>query len=287
MAISVPSILLALLSALSYGLAAVLQQRGTLQTQPGEGVFRFVVDILRRPVWLLGTFLQIAGLLFQVAALNKGSLAVVQSLIALSLVFALPFGMLLTNQRVGRRTITGASTTVLGIVAFILIGQPQSTLDESPLLTLLAAGLVSIVLMTFLTWQGRQRQGAVTAALFSTAAGLAFALGAAVLKGSTMLVGDDIQWVLAIPTGLVLILVEIAGLILGQSALKTGFLAPAMAGSNATMLIGSILLGFIVFQESIAQELHLVILAIIGLALATFGVVLLAHPEVQPLPPPT
>ncbi len=285
MAISIPAILLALLSALSYGLAAVLQQRGTLQTRPGEGVLRFVVDIFKQPIWLLGTLLQVAGLLFQVAALNKGSLAVVQSLIALSLVFALPFGMLLTNQRVGRRTIIGAATTVMGIVAFILIGQPQSTLEESPLLTLLSAGLVAIVLMIFLTWQGRQRQGAATAALFSTAAGLAFALGAAVLKGSTMLIGDDVQWALAIPTGAVLILAEVAGLVLAQSALKTGFLAPAMAGSNATMLIGSVLLGFIVFQESIASELHLLVMAIIGLALAAFGVVMLAHPDDLPPPP--
>jgi inner membrane protein involved in colicin E2 resistance len=64
--------------------------------------------------------------------------------------------------------------------------------------------------------------------------------------------------------------------------LKTGYLAPAMAGSNATTLIGSVLLGFIVFQESITSELHLVTLALVGLALATFGVVVLAHPETQP-----
>ncbi len=285
MGVSVPAVLLALLSALSYGLAAVLQQRGTLQTPSGENVIKFVLDIFKKPIWLLGTLLQVVGLGLQVAALNNGSLAVVQSLIALSLVFALPFGVLLTNQRIGRRTIIGALATVLGIVAFVMIGQPQSTIDESPLVTLLIAGLVSIVLMVFLTWQGRQRSGATTAALFSTAAGLGFALGAAVLKGSTMLVGDDIQWVMLIPTVVVLIMAEISALILGQSALKTGFLAPAMAGSNATMLIGSVLLGFIVFQESISGEMHVLGFAIIGLLLATFGVVLLAHPDVQPGPP--
>jgi drug/metabolite transporter (DMT)-like permease len=273
---------LALSSALFYGLGTVLQQRGTLQTQAGERDPRFLIEMLRKPAWLLGIGGQIIGILLQAAALKTGSLVVVQSLVALSLVFALPFGARLTNQYIGRRTLLGASATILGIMAFVLIGQPQSTLDESPVLTILVAGLIAIVLMIFLAVQGRRRRGAVTAAFFSTAAGLSFALGAAVLKALTMLVGDDIPLPLLVPTAIVLIISTIGGMVLAQSALKTGFLAPAMAGSNATTLIGSVLLGFIVFQESITSELHLVTLALVGLALATFGVVVLAHPETQP-----
>jgi drug/metabolite transporter (DMT)-like permease len=273
---------LALSSALFYGLGTVLQQRGTLQTQAGERDPRFLIEMLRKPAWLLGIVGQIIGILLQAAALKTGSLVIVQSLVALSLVFALPFGARLTNQYIGRRTLLGASATILGIMAFVLIGQPQSTLDESPVLTILVTGLVAIVLMIFLAVQGRRRRGAVTAAFYSTAAGLSFALGAAVLKALTMLVGDDIPLALLVPTAIVLVISTIGGMVLAQSALKTGYLAPAMAGSNATTLIGSVLLGFIVFQESITSELHLVTLALVGLALATFGVVVLAHPETQP-----
>jgi drug/metabolite transporter (DMT)-like permease len=214
--------------------------------------------------------------------LSTGSLAVVQSLVALSLVFALPFGVRLTNQYIGRRTLVGAGVTIMGILAFVLIGQPQSTLDESPVLTIMVTGLIAISVMVFLAFQGRRHRGAVTATFFSTAAGLSFALGAAVLKALTMLIGDKIPLLLLVPTAIVLIISTIGGLVLSQSALKTGYLAPAMAGSNATTLIGSVLLGFIVFQESITSELHLVTLAMVGLGLATLGVVMLAHPETQP-----
>ena len=44
----------------------------------------------------------------QATALERGSLALVQSICALSLVFALPLGPRLTGQQVGRRSIVGA-----------------------------------------------------------------------------------------------------------------------------------------------------------------------------------
>ena len=58
-------------------------------------------------------------------ALDRASLVVVQSLTALSLVIALPLGALLTNQHIGRREVTGASLTLVGIVFFVSAGQPQ------------------------------------------------------------------------------------------------------------------------------------------------------------------
>lgn len=279
--------ILAILSAFIYGLGTVLQQRGTLETQAGERDLRFLLQMLRKPAWLLGTLMQVGGWALQVAALSKGSLAVVQSLISLSLVFALPFGARLTNQYIGRRTIIGAAASLLGILAFVLIGQPQSTLEESPVLSLLISGVIAIGLMIFLTWQGARNHGAVTAAFFATGAGLSFALGAAVMKGLTMLVGTDPPLLLVIPTGVIVLVASLGSVILMQSALKTGFLAPSIAGSNATTLIGSVLLSFIVFQESISSELHLIVFALLGLALATIGVVLLAHPETRPQPAPS
>ena len=78
--------LLALLAALSFALGSVLQQKGTLQTSAAEGDPRFLAEILRKPVWLIGGILQISGWVLQAAALEGGSLVVVQSLCALSLV---------------------------------------------------------------------------------------------------------------------------------------------------------------------------------------------------------
>ena len=65
---------------------------------------------------------------------------------------------------------------------------------------------------------------------------------------------------------------------LQQSALKTSFLAPAMAASNATTLVISVLLGVAVFDETLSNGGGRMAPALIGLALAVVGVMMLARP---------
>src|ERR1700710_1973499 len=84
---------LAVVAALAFAFGTVLQQRGTLDTKAAEGDPRFLSEVIRKPVWLLGAALQAVGWVVQAVALDKGSLIVVQSLCALSLVFALPIGV--------------------------------------------------------------------------------------------------------------------------------------------------------------------------------------------------
>jgi glucose uptake protein GlcU len=78
-----------------------------------------------------------------------------------------------------------------------------------------------------------------------------------------------------------LILSALAGFALQQSALKTGFLAPAMAASNASTLATSVLLGITLFQETISNGQGRITPAFFALALAILGVVMLASPEVR------
>jgi hypothetical protein len=88
---------LALLAAFALGLGPILQQKDTLESPAGENDPRFLAHILRRPVWLAGVGCIVVGWVLQAVALDKGSLIAVQSLIALSLVIALPL--------TGRKTI--------------------------------------------------------------------------------------------------------------------------------------------------------------------------------------
>ena len=83
---------LAILAAVLFALGTVLQQKGTLSTEATEGDPHFLLQILRRPVWLAGAVLQSSGWVVQAMALDRASLVVVQSLTALSLVIALPLG---------------------------------------------------------------------------------------------------------------------------------------------------------------------------------------------------
>jgi drug/metabolite transporter (DMT)-like permease len=270
---------LALLSALAFALGTVLQQRGTLQTKAAEGDPRFLAEIVRKPVWLAGGLLQACGWALQAAALERGSLALVQSLCALSLVFALPLGARLTGQKVGRRSIVGACMTLLGIVLFVAVGQPQGGTSQPEAAAWWTAGIVTVGLMLLMAGLARRRRGAVSAALFATAAGLGFAFQAAVTKVFVTLIGSGLGAILASWTTYALIVSALAGFALQQSALKTGFLAPAMAASNATTLVVSVLLGVTVFGETLSNGQGRLLPAVIGLALAVVGVMVLARPE--------
>ena len=268
--------LLGLLSALTFALGLALQQRGALQTAAPEGDTHFLRQILGKPVWLLGCAMLFAGWLFQATALDRGSLALVQSLQALSLVFALPLGMWLTKQRLGLRSAAGALVTLAGIILLVTVGQPRGGVAAPAAGAWWVAGAVIIFLVACLVLVARPLRGAVPATLFGAAAGLAFAFQAASTK---MLVAQfDHGWttIFAHWPLYVFIVAELLGFTLQQAALKTGFLAAATASLNAATLAASVTLGVFVFRESFSGGVGHLAAALAGLVIAVAGVVGLA-----------
>ena len=272
---------LALLAAFAFALGSTLQQRGTLETTAPEGDPRFMAEILHKPIWLIGGAMHLFGCLLQAAALARGSLAVVQAVCSLSLVFALPLGVRLTGQVIGRRSIIGAFITLFGIIIFVFAGQPQPGISQPTSAAWLSAVLLITALMVLLTWLGSRRRGALSAVMFAAAAGTGFAFQAAVTKEFVTVLGFGLAAILTSWTTYALLIAAVAGFALQQSALKTGFLAPAMAACNTSILAVSLILSVTLFQETISNGQGRLSPAIIGLALATIGVVLLSAPETK------
>ncbi len=270
---------LALLAAVAFAVGSVLQQKGTLEAPAEAGDPRFLVQILRRPVWLAGAAAQASGWILQATALDRGSLVVVQSLTALSLVIALPLGARLTDQQITRRVLLGAIAMVVGIVLFLTAGSPAGSTAQPGAAAWWSACIVTVALVAVLGDLGRRRSGATRALLFGSAAGVAFGLQAAVTKVFVTLVGQGIATILTSWTTYVLIGSAVVGFVLQQSALKTGVLAPAMATSNAVTLLMSVALGITVFGESLARGGGRLAPAVIGLAMTVAGIVLLAGSE--------
>ncbi len=97
-----------------------------------------------------------------------------------------------------------------------------------------------LVLVLAMAGLGFKRHGAARALLFGAAAGFGFALQTAVTKDFVTEIGGGVVALLADWSVYVLIASAVTGFVLQQSALKTGFLAPAMASSNAvTLFAGS------------------------------------------------
>ena len=271
---------LAILAAVLFALGTVLQQKGTLSTEATGDDPRFLLQILHRPVWLAGAVLQSSGWVVQAMALDRASLVVVQSLTALSLVLALPLGAVLTAQHIGRRELSGATLTLLGIVFFISAGQPQGGTSSPGAAAWWAACLVTGALVLALFIVGRRFSGAAKALTYGAAAGLGYGLQAAVTKTFVTEIGGGVLALLSTWSVYVLIISAVSGFALQQSALKTGVLAPAMASSNSVTLFSSVILGIAVYGESLAKggSSHSGS-AVVGLVVAIVGIALLAGSE--------
>jgi drug/metabolite transporter (DMT)-like permease len=268
---------LAIVAALAFALGSVLQQKGTIETKAAENDPRFLIQILHKPIWLAGAISQATGWILQAAALDRASLMVVQALSALSLVIALPLGMWLTNQNIGRRELTGALLTLAGIVFFLSAGQPQGGSSHANATAWWTSCLVILAVALTLTRVGVRFNGAAKALTFGSAAGLAFGLQAAVTKTFVSEIGGGVLALLTSWPVYVLILSALAGFVLQQSALKTGVLAPALASSNSVSLFVSVILGIVLFGETLSKGGggHIGS-AYVGLAIAIGGIALLA-----------
>jgi drug/metabolite transporter (DMT)-like permease len=275
--IAAMAVVLALLAACAFALGSVLQQKGALETTAGEGDSRFLVQLRHRPVWLAGCGSQGAGWILQAAALDRGSLVVVQCLCSLSLVMALPLGIWLTNQVVTETVWLGAGAVTAGIALLLSVGSPQNgsaTPDASAWVT---AGVLGGVSIAALHAAARHRHGSIRALLLGSAAGICYALQAAVTKAFVPLVGHGLHALLSSWTTYGLIATAVAGFVLQQSALKVGVLAPAIASSNALTLFGSIIFGVTVFGESLSNGGGRLGVSVASLVAVVIGMGLLAR----------
>ena len=83
------AVVAALAAAFSYGVSAVLEQRSVHQVAE-RGVFapKLLVDLARRPLWLVSIVATVIGAALQALALHFGPLALVQPILACDLLFA-------------------------------------------------------------------------------------------------------------------------------------------------------------------------------------------------------
>jgi hypothetical protein len=285
------AIVLALVAAVCFGTASVLQHQGANQVRrrfplnPG-----LLIDVARQPLWLLGIVAEVAGVALHMVAVNLGALSVVQPLLTVGLVVALPLQAVL-GRPVSRKSLLAATLTVAGLAVFLAVQptvesrDPQRLTDWLPGLALVA--MVALVALGIaLAWRGRVRPLGLGAA-----AGAMFALSAALVKTWGEILGDGgipalaTSWELWTALGFGLV-----GALLSQAAFQSGPLGGSLAAMMVVDPIIGVSLGSIVFGEAFSTGPMAVVQAA-GLALTLSGVWLLAtgerHPAIgtQPLAP--
>ena len=261
------TVLLSLLSAVAYALAAVVQER-----------------LAEAPRWWKIIALNDGGALLHVGALAYGSLAVVQPLGALTLVVALPVGAAVAGRRVRGREWRGALATVAGLTALLIAvgtAAPARALTDGQVAVLVLVSLVLIAGLAGRAYRAVPGPARVPGLRLAAAGGIAFAASSALTQTVLLRIGADGPAALERPvvagTTLIVVALSAGGLVLSQAAYRYGLGGPlatlTIVNPVAAAGIGVALLGL-----GAGLTVPGVTVAALAAVVAAAGVVLLTTP---------
>jgi drug/metabolite transporter (DMT)-like permease len=144
----------AMVGAVCLGLASAAQARATKQVRVSPTLSpRLIMDLLHRPLWLVGLVATLVGLGLQVLALGFGPLLLVQPLLVTALLFATTFSSWMGRHRTDRAMVGGGLCCAAGLAVFLLLARPTGGDDQwvrDPRAVPLAVVLGVIVLASLL-----------------------------------------------------------------------------------------------------------------------------------------
>jgi drug/metabolite transporter (DMT)-like permease len=271
-------VLLSLASAASYGLAAVLQHQAAIREPPELSLKAgLLVSLARRPLWLVGNAFDGVGYLFQFLALRRGSLTLVEPLLVLSLVFALPMAAWLEHRRASATDVASTAVIAAGLALFLGVaqpgvGHPHASGAAWAVLTLAIGACCGA--MAFGARGGSRRRAAV---LLAAGSGTAFGYVAAVTERTGHILDAGVVHTLMTWAPYALLVAGVAALLLTQSAFHAGALRLSLPTLTVAQPLVAVAIGLGFFGERVDSRGLAPILELLGLALVTVGVFVLAR----------
>jgi hypothetical protein len=175
-----PAVTRLLIAIAASGVSAVLAYSGSAlqaheaRQMPDELSLRpgLLLELLRRPLWLVGTAMNIVAFVIQVVALSLASLAIVQPTFALGLVVLVVIAAWKLQEHVGRQEVTGIGAIIVGLTGLAAVAPRHNRLPLHPL-TAIVLGCALALLAGLLLLM--RRQNVVGGLVASLTAGLAYA----------------------------------------------------------------------------------------------------------------
>ncbi len=191
----VGAVIVALLSAFCFGLAAALQQRAALEVSAiGIADPRLLWRLAHRPVWLVGVLSDGLSAVLHVVALTLGSVTLVQPLGVTGLLFAIPVVAVMRRQPVPPADLAAAAVVLAGLVVFLrqLPEQPSGagagTVSSAVALLATLGGTLGAAVVT--VGLAQLRPGRWRAVLLAAGAGAAFGMVAVFARALVVTLGD-------------------------------------------------------------------------------------------------
>ncbi len=265
--------------ALLIAVGFVLQQKAAEQEPADERLsFRLLGQLLRRPMWLGGIAAMVCGQLLGAAALDRGSLALVEPIMATNVLFALPLSAVWHRRRLGRREWVGAVALIAGLGAFVAAGDPYGgKADHLPWPNwLIAMGSIAAVTALAVS-RGRRAAPYREATYLAVGAGVLYGLQDALTQRTEVGFSSGVLGALASWPPYLLVGVAVVALLLNQSAFEAAPLDASLPATTVAEPLTGIAFGVGVYGEHLSLQWPLLAVEVAGVAAMIAGVVLVAR----------
>jgi drug/metabolite transporter (DMT)-like permease len=226
--------------------------------------------------WWLGALAAFGGFLLQAVALGLGSVLLVQPLIVLSVLFALPIEQWLYRWNPSARQWLWGVLLAVGVGAFVLFARPVPALiGPQWWILVLVVGFLFGLMIAMVVYAERSPR-APRALLYGTVAGSLFGIVAVLINT----IGLDWQHplqTLAHPALYMLIVVGTAAIVCQQRAFAAGRVQASFPAMTVAEPIVSMALGMAVLGEKLNRHTWATAVSLLGLALMVAGVLRLSR----------
>lgn len=261
---------LALSSALCVAVGDVIQQRAARRvTDRSAGHIELLTKLLKDQRWWWGVLILLASIGLQAAALGQGSVLLVQPLLTLSLLFALPISARLSHRKVVGREWIAAGLLTAAVIVIVTVGHPEAGRSSASAQTWAGGVMVLGPLLAGCVVAGQIKGGALAAVLFAFVSGSLWGVFAVLTKAVVHSLGDGHWAVAQTPELYAWLLVALGGLLWSQSAFRAGPLTASMPTLQVSQPVVAAVLGVVVLGETLnTGRAGTVALAAAGLVMA-------------------
>ena len=243
---------LSVAAALANALTSVFQRMG-VEDAPEESTMRLslLTHALRRGIWLLGFAFMIASFLLQSFALHIGRLSIVQPILTMELLFLVAILGTYFRFSISLREWIGASAIAFGLSGFLYFAAPGGG-DEVPTnLGWIVVGASTCALIAIAVVATRWGPRWWKAAMFGSAAAIAYAFTAALIKTVSNYAANDWVTMLYHWQTYGVAVFGLLGLFLTQNAFHAGPLAASQSTLVLVDPLVSICLGIALYGDTL------------------------------------
>ena len=266
--------LICLLSATGFATSSALQHRvaGTIPTHVAHHALAVLGQVVRKPLWLLASTISFSALVLHATALKLGSIALVQPLMLVGVVFAVPVRAALDRTTPTWPELRAVLITVAGLAALMWGVDPASSarppaLLPAVLMVSVGGATAVVVLLTSARLAARPHR---LAALLGATSGAMFGLTAGLLK----LLGATVSWGHPASTAVLVLALAGAGALgtaMNQRAYQIAPLSASMPLLNVLDVLVAVTFGALVFHETPEHGVAVLLLQCVALGGVAIG----------------